>query len=82
MNVDAIDPSTEMLDIAKERNCYKNVIVDLVGKNKVDIENGKLLEMHPNCNYYKYRIDKKWALFANYMYIVFILVKCAILCRL
>ncbi len=39
-NLDAIDGSSGMLQVAKGRNIYNRVICDYVGKNKLDIENG------------------------------------------
>ena len=39
-NLDAIDGSPGMLQVAKGRNIYNRVMCDYVGKNKLDIDNG------------------------------------------
>ena len=42
-NVDAVDPNEEMLKEAQRHNVYKNTICDYVGKNKLTVDNGKLI---------------------------------------
>ncbi|XP_013387880.1 methyltransferase-like protein 27 [Lingula anatina] len=36
-NLDALDASKEMLEIAKEKKLYRNVVCDLLGPNRLDI---------------------------------------------
>ena len=42
-NVDAVEPSQEMMDEAAKQSVYRRSIVDFVGKNRLDIEDGEFV---------------------------------------
>ena len=41
--IDAVDPSKDMLALLEKKQIYKNVICDLVGTNRLPIEDGELI---------------------------------------
>ena len=41
-NLDAVDASSQMLEVAKQKNIYKRIICDYLGPNKLDIEDGMI----------------------------------------
>ena len=41
-NLDAIDGSAGMLEVARKKNIYNNIICDIIGPNTLKIENGEL----------------------------------------
>ena len=40
-NLDALDPSKGMMNIARDRGCYKKLYIDFIGEYDLDIENGQ-----------------------------------------
>ena len=40
-NIDAVDCSPGMLKIARSKNIYKNIIEDVLGSKKLDVEDSK-----------------------------------------
>ena len=41
-NLDAVDASSQMLEVARQKNIYKRIICDYLGPNRLDIEDGML----------------------------------------
>ena len=39
-NLDAVDASAQMLEVAKNKDIYKRLICDYLGPNRLDIEDG------------------------------------------
>ena len=39
-NIDAVEPSQEMIAKAEKNNVYRRTIVDFVGANRLDIDEG------------------------------------------
>ncbi|KAI8483271.1 ubiE/COQ5 methyltransferase [Branchiostoma belcheri] len=50
-NIDALDASQDMLDVAKTKNVYKNFIKELLGTNQLDID----------ADSYDAVIDRQWS---------------------
>ena len=44
-NLDALEPSSKMLELAKKRNIYKRHMCEYLGPKKLDIDDGMYTEI-------------------------------------
>ena len=56
--MDALEPSSKMLELAKKRKIYKRHMCEYLGPKKLDIDNGTLkLRLHDDLVYFHCIVD-------------------------